>query len=485
MAMGMATLLSRVINMIALVFLARLLEPEDFGAVALALVLFSTIRLFSGLGMQSALIHSKRDQSEIAFQAFLVTVLTSLFIFLVIVTRPSFFASLLGNPDLVPVILLLSPLILLHSLSLIPEGLLRKDLMFGKVSSASIISSFFEKGVAVGLAFLGFGLWSLVYGYLTASLISLIVLWILCPGWEWIKPKAWNRKAMKELLQYGMQSTGSGFMSFFNSNWDDWLVGRVLGSASLGFYSRAYSITNQTIAGFNRAVLSGVLFPSYAKIQDDKERLSSFYIKSLGIVALVMAPIAMGVFIIAPEMIPIVLGEKWLPMVTTLQIFAFMGLVRPLAGSTAPLFQATGHPDFNFRVGLVIAAIMVPLVFLLLNWGIEGVATAVTVSYCVGFLFNVYQVHRILPGTARKMIGAILPAIVAVGFMMIGVYLLKKPLSQLVGGEHNVISLILMIGVGAAIYITVAFLLRKSLILEAISIIRGVFEGRRKRLVLN
>ena len=253
--------------------------------------------------------------------------------------------------------------------------------MFGKLSGASIISNFFEKGITVGLAFLGFGLWSLVYGYLAAALINLILLWIACPGWEWLKPKPWNSRVMKELFQYGGQSTGSGFMSFFNSNWDDWLVGRVLGPASLGFYSRAYSLTNQTIAGFNRSVLTGVLFPSYTKIQDEKERLSRFYIKSLGIVALIMAPIAMGIFIISAEMIPIVLGEKWLPMVTTLQIFAFMGLVRPLAGSTAPLFQATGRPNYNFRVGLVMAAVMIPLVFLLLNWGIEGVALAVAAAY--------------------------------------------------------------------------------------------------------
>ena len=120
MAMGTAMLLSRAINLIALVFLARLLEPGDFGVVALALVLISTTRLFSSLGMPSALIHSKRNQDEIAFQAFAVTVLFSLLIFLVVIAGAPFFASLLGNPDLVPVILWLSPLILLKAWVLVP-----------------------------------------------------------------------------------------------------------------------------------------------------------------------------------------------------------------------------------------------------------------------------------------------------------------------------------------------------------------------------
>jgi len=478
--MAVATMGSRMIGVVASVFVARLLHPRDFGAVAMAMILVSITKLFSGLGLGNALIHSRLDKRKIAFQAFVVTVLASLLLFLIVNAAPSFFAALLGDPEVTPVIRWLSALIILDALSLVPTALLKKEMMFEQVSKSVLISEALYNGVALGLAFLDFGLWSLVYAQLANSLTKLLIVWIAYPGWDWLIPKHWDWGAMKSLLRYGIQSTGSSLLSFFNSNWDDWLVGRVLGSTSLGFYTKAYSLTNKTIAGFNRSVINSVLFPSYSKIQDEKERLSRFYIKSLSMVALIMAPLSMGVLIIAAELIPILLGEKWVPMVPTLQIFAFMALVRPLAGSTAPLFQAVGHPDFNLRAGLVLLVVMAPLMFLLLNRGIAGVAVAVTVSYAVGFVYNIYQVHKVLPGTASKMVPAILPALFASCTMMLGVQLSKAPLLRFAGGQYNWVSLGAMIAIGAVIYILTAFLVQRALILETVRLLMSVFKGRRR-----
>lgn len=481
--MATATMGSRVMGIVASVFLARLLDPQDFGIFALAMILVSTTKILSGLGMGNALIYSRLDKRRIAFQAFVATILVSLVAFLIINANPSFFAALLGDPEVVPVIRWLSTLILLDGLALVPTALLRKELMFGQVSKSVLVTEVSYYGVALGLAYLGFGLWSLVYARLASSLTTLLVVWVVCPGWDWLIPKRWDWGAMKGLLQYGIKGMGSSVLSFFNSNWDDWLVGRVLGSTSLGFYTKAYSLTNKTIAGFNRTVISGVLFPSYSKIQDEKERLSRFYIKSLGMVALIMAPLSMGVFIIAAELVPIMLGEKWVPMVTTLQIFAFMALVRPLAGSTAPLFQAVGHPEFNLRAGLALLVVMGPLMFLLLARGIAGVAVAVTTSYVVGFMFNVYQVHKVLPGTASKMVPAILPAMFASCTMMLGVQLSKAPLLRFAGGQYDWVSVGAMVAIGAVIYALTAFLVQRALILETIHLMISVFKGGNHRVL--
>ena len=476
--MGGAELGSRLIGMVGLVFLARLLDPEDFGTVGLAMVLLGAVRLFSGLGLEPALIHSKMERDKAASHVFAVTMLTNGILFLVVISSSVFFAELLGDASLAEVLRWLAFLILLEGLALVPRATLRKDLKFGHIGRANFTAEVVYFLGALGLAYLGYGFWSLVIARLMSSFTKLSMLWIGSHSLRWVIPRSWDWTAIRELLNYGIRSAGSGFMSFFNSNWDDWLVGRTLGVGALGFYSRAYKLTNQAIVGINRKVISGVLFPSYAKIQDEPERVSRVYLKALGMVALVMTPLALGLFIISGELVPVLLGEKWLPMVPALRIFAVMAFIRPLSGSTAPLFQALGHPSFNLRVGILQTVIMVPSVLLLLGQGIVGVAGGVVVAYLIGFLYNIYQVNKILPGTAGKMLPAILPAAVAGSIMMLGIQLSKKTALGLANGQHNVFSIGFMVIVGAVIYGLLALILQRGLILEATSLFIGSLKRR-------
>ena len=476
--MGGAQLIARPIRILGLIVLARLLTPRDFGLVALAMILIGTSDLFSGLGMGRALIHTKRDTQQVAFHALIVTFLFSSFLFVIVFTLAPFFAQLLGDPEVTPIIRALSPVLVLDSIFLVPNALLRKEMMFGRVGAAKIASGLMQKGVAIAFALLGYGVWSLVYGELARTATQLLVLSFVYPGRYWLRPRRWVWEPVKELLRFGIPSTGSGFLSYLNSNWDDWLVGRMLGSTALGFYSKAYDLSNKGIATINQTVLNSVLFPSYARIQHKKERLARMYLKGLGMIALVLTPLSLGLFVIAPEAIPIVLGNKWIPMIPALQVFAFMALVRPLAASTSPLFQAVGRPELNLRLGLVVLGVMAPLVLLLLDRGIVGVALGVTASYIVGFIVAIFVVNKVLPGTGPRMVPAILPALVAGIVMVLSVQLSKEPLLGLSGGEPNLITLGAMIAIGAVTYIVTAFLIQRTLILETISLFWSVFRGR-------
>lgn len=484
--MAIATMAAHPIGLIALIILARLLDPSDFGIVALAMLVFSTMRLFSDLGTSSALIHSPFDRKEISFPAFLITALVSLSLCGVVNLSPGLLAGFLGNQEVIPILRGLSILIVLDALSVTPEAILRKELMFGRISRVMLLSNILDNVIGVTCAFFGFGLWSLVYGKLGGATVQLILIWLVCPGWDWlIPPKQWEWGKVRQLLAFGMGSTGGGLVNFFNSHWDDWLVGRTLGATALGFYDKAYGLTNNTIAGLNRSVISAVLFPSYAKIQNEKERLAKAYIKGLSISAMVMAPLAMGVLAVADELVPLVFGEKWIAMIPALQIFAFMALARPMAGTTSPLFRALGRPDYDFRAGLVVGVIMVPMALLLLDRGIEGVAVAVTVSYICGFFYNIYQVQRLLPEAAAQMIPAVLPAVIASAVMVAGVYLVETPLQQLAGGHHTILSLGLLILCGAVLYLGMTFLMQRSLVLELADLTRAIFRKKKTRLALN
>ena len=127
MWMSVAHFGARPLRTLALIFLARLLEPQDFGLVALAMILITATDLFSGLGMGNALIHTKENLRKVAFEAFAVTVLFSTLIFLIVFTQARFFAGLLGDLQVTPIIRWLSLMIITESLSLVPNALLRKQ----------------------------------------------------------------------------------------------------------------------------------------------------------------------------------------------------------------------------------------------------------------------------------------------------------------------------------------------------------------------
>jgi len=472
MQIGGATIGIRIISIVSGIVLARLLDPRDFGLVALVQVVLSTAGYFSGLGLAAAVIQSQTDRGKVAFQAFVVTAVAGTVLFLVLVINAGFFAALLGNTEIISIFRWLSITVLLGTLMGVPEALLQKELLFGRASAIVIICELLHTALAVGMALGGLGVWSLVYASVARSFVNLALIWMMCPGWDWLIPKPWDRQIMTTLMRFGLQITGSGVMSFFYSIIDSYSVGRFLGAAPLGFYSKAYEFTIRTVYGFS-SVISVVLLPSYARIQNEKERLSRAYLKSLRVVSFLTVPMSMGIFITAPEMVSTLLGEKWLPMIAPLEVMAFVGLIMPISASTAALFSSTGRPDYNMRAGAVVTVVLIPMIFLLLGSGITGVAFAVLIAHVLGFAFNIYQVHTILEHTASKMLPAVFPALIGTAVMMMCVQFSKPVLLFFGGGAITIASLIVMVFVGIIIYSSVLYVIQRSLVIELVGLAIG------------
>ena len=475
--MGGATLSLRLISVVSGILLARLLDPKDFGIVALAQVVLGTTNLFSGFGLGAAVVQSQEERGKVAYQSFVITSISGLTLFTVIFFSADLFAGFLGNANVTTVLQWMSVTVLLAAWSIVPEALLQKDLLFGKISGAMVIAELLYVAIALSLAFLGAGLWSLVYASLARSLLTLVLLWVLCPGWEWVRPKRWDGPLMKRLLSFGVHSTGGGIVTFFYSIIDNLIVGKWLGAQALGFYSRAYDFTRRTVDQVTN-VVGAVLLPSYAKIQSDAPRLSRAYLKSLRLISFLVVPVSLGLFITGPEMVETLLGAKWIPMVAAFQILALASLVKPLSATTSALFLSIGRPVYNLRAGLVVVGVMLPLIFLLLGFGIEGVAVAVLCAQIVGFAYNMLQVRSVLQSTASRMLPAIAPALTAAAPMLAIIALIKDPLRALAGGGHTVLTLAGLVLVGAVAYLGLLYLLQRGLLRELVSLTLGRIRSR-------
>lgn len=470
MSMGGATVALRLITIVTGILLARILDPSDYGIVALAQVVLGTLNLFSGLGLGGAVVQSREDRRVVAFQSFCVNAATGVLLLAVVMAIADVCAAVLGNPELASVLRTLAPVALLGNLAIVPEALLQKELLFGKVSAAVLAAELVNIGVSLLMAYAGYGLWSLVFGSLTRWTTYNILIWVISPRRDWLAAGPWNGEVMKRLLRFGISSTGGGVITFVYANTDSIIVGKWLGATALGYYSKAYDFTSRTVDSINN-VIGSVLMPSYSLIQGEPERLSRAYLKSLRLIAIVTVPVAMGMFITAPEVIAVVLGAKWMPMVAPFQVLASVSVVKPLSATTSALFMSLGKPVNNLRAGVVVLLIMLPMIFLLLGLDTAGVALAVLFAHIGGFLFNMYQVRHVLPGTAARMIPAAMPAVLATAVMVGVVWLVKGPLGNLVGGQHNLVSVFLMVGVGGMVYAAMVFALQGALLKEILGLI--------------
>ncbi len=469
MIMGGVNITLRVITMVSSVLLMNVLDVDDFGIMGTAMIVLYTTNLFAGLGLTSALIQSQANRAQVAFQSFLVTSGVGVLLFVIIYLNVDTFAALLGKPAIAPILVWLAPLVIIGGLGMIPDALMQKQMMFSRISLIVIVSEFTYIGMAVGLAYAGYGLWSLVYAILTKSLLVLILGWILTPGWEWITPRPWDGALMKRLLSFGLQSTGGGIATFIYSLIDVTAVARWLGTTQLGFYQKSFDFTSRTVDGLN-GVLGSVLLPSYVLIQADSERLSRAYLKSLRLISFIIVPVALGMLIVAPEMVATFLEPRWEPMVIPFQVLCVASMIKPLSATTSVLFTSTGKPGYNLKAGIVVILVLVPMIVLLLPYGIVGVAFAVLTAQLLGFAYNIYQVGLVLDRTASRMPAAIAPSLVAAGLMLAGVMAMKAILSQFGIVLATIPAVIVLVAGGGIVYSVVLYLMQRNLVREVVGL---------------
>jgi O-antigen/teichoic acid export membrane protein len=477
LAMGGATIALRGISIVTSFLLANLLDPVAFGIVSAATIVLSTTNLFSGLGLGSALVQTQADRGKAAYQSFVINVATGVVLTLIILINAAGFAGLLGHPEITPVLQWMSVLVILGSLTIVPEALMQKDLLFGKLSKIVMVSELWNIGAALALAYMGFGYWSLVWASISKLVLNVVLYWRLAPGREWLERKPWDGPLMKSLLRFGVHTTGGGIVTYVYSIIDNLTVVRWLGTNALGLYGKAYDFTSRSVDSINN-VLAQVLLPSYARIQGEADRLARAYLKSVRLISFVTVPVSMGMVITAPEVVSTLLKPQWLPMIPAFQVLACVGLVKPLSASTSALFLSTGRPVYNLRAGLVVLFAMIPLFALLLPYGIVGIAFSVLIAHIIGLAFNAYQAQKVLKGIAPRMLLTPIPALAAGLLMMAAVQLSKEPLRAIGGGTHGIASVVIMVFIGVTIYTVALYFMQREQVLEVKELIFARFRRR-------
>jgi O-antigen/teichoic acid export membrane protein len=445
-------------SLLALFILARILDPEDLGVVALAWTVLYFVEQIQETGVGSALIHRRTEVERAAASALLYAPVVSALLYLAVFALAPAIGRFLHSPDLVDVLRVMALVLVFRGLAVVPGAILERNLDFRSRTIAELTAAFAQVGVFVGLAVAGFGVWSLVFGNLVAAAVQTALYWLFVP---WLpSPFMASRRILLELMRYGRFVGAHNILVVVNNTVDNVVVSRVLGTASVGLYSVAFRL-----AGFPNSVIGFIvtrpMFAVYSTLQHDLPAVRSAYVRTLQRIALLSLPASLGIAIAAEPIVSTLLGDTWLPAVPALRILAIYALIKPFGGVSAEALKGMGMPQWNLVFDVVYVATVVPaLVVLTRAFELEGAATSMLIAIAAATLPAVIVTARKLQLSAVELGRALAPSALC-SALVAGCLLALLPRSQ---SMAPVAGLALLVSVGVVVYVSTTAVFARSVI---------------------
>jgi O-antigen/teichoic acid export membrane protein len=320
----LSTLIVAASQLLQISVLARYLDPSDFGLLAIITMVIGFSQMFVDFGISSAIIHKQNVTHKQLSTLYWLNILTAGFIYFIIVIIAPFIAKFYHEPKLSSLIILTSITIIIQSFGKQFFVLFEKKLQFNTLAKIDIAAALIGLITAIILATSGFGVYALIYPLILSMSIKSLS-WIVT-GLHYHRPEFYiNLRDVKEFIVFGMYQTGSGIVSYFNSQFDIIIIGKVFGSETLGLYSIIKQLVMRPAQIIN-PIMTRVTFPTMATVQDNTQKLKEIYLRTINYLSSVNFPIYIVMVILAPEIVTIFLGAKWLNGVTLFQILSIFAL---------------------------------------------------------------------------------------------------------------------------------------------------------------
>jgi O-antigen/teichoic acid export membrane protein len=397
-----------VIQLAVTALLARVLSPESFGHMAVLLAALTVADLVLELGLSHALVQKATLGPYDVGTAMTTSVLIAGAMSGLVITGAPLIAGFFAAEGLERELQVLALVFPVAAVGSSCEALLQKRMDFRGltlIESGSYVLGFLP--VSVALALLGYGTWALVLA--TIARLTLRSALLLFSARRDLSLRV-SLEAAKSLLLFGGGVTIAKAAGWVARNADTVIVGRALGVDAMGAYSQAYKLMNMSVTLFAK-VIERVLFPAFSQVQDDLERTRALYRLSFAAVALTMGPASAALFVLAPEVVALVLGAGWGAAVAPVQILALGIAFRTTTKITSALLLASGQLRGVIQRQAVFAIVLVGAAFFGARWGLPGVAAAVSASLLLQQLLLGSLARSVLAVDGKELTRAVLPAV--------------------------------------------------------------------------
>jgi O-antigen/teichoic acid export membrane protein len=390
--LGTFKVASQTFSWIATIIIARILLPEDYGIMEMATILTGYVALFSELGLGAAIIQRETINEE---------ELSSLFWFLVfwgvtlavgcmLLAYPT--VAIFSERRLLSVTQSVSVLFIIGSFIIIPKNILNRELRFKTIGIIETISVTISCVVMIVIAKSGGGVWTLIGGHIIREVLRCILFYCIS---SWRPQLHFNLKEIRPYLKFGINVAGTSSLHYIIAKSDRFFCGKILGTGNLGYYSLALqlaSVPNDKLI----YLIKTVSFPIFSRYQKSYEEFNRFYLKITNLIAFIVFPVYIGGIFLSDELIPLVLGSKWTPMIFPFKLLCITQLINSMGTLVGISNTAQGRPHWNFYMALI-SVIVLPFGFFVSSkYGLNSLPIPwITVYPLLTFVFLYITLRKI------------------------------------------------------------------------------------------
>ncbi|MBT1070890.1 lipopolysaccharide biosynthesis protein [Pelotalea chapellei] len=391
--LGGASLLSQAATWLSTIVVARILNPSDYGLIALAGIYIGFAEYVNEFGIGTAIIQKKDLDPQDIRGLYTISILLGAAMTLLTILLAPAVAAYFKEDRLIGIIQFLSPNFLVNAAKSVQRNLMIREMKFTELAKMDGGSRIITSLGALGLAMAGFGVWTLAAQYLLQNVI--VFIWSFAyerrlPG------KVVNFDRLKEMLVFGAGITGTNILYCTNRNIDQFIVGKMLGKMTLGSYSFAQTLADKPFEKL-LSIFNQVFFPVFSRIQDDPQKTKSYFMSIMEKELFILTPIFLMIILTAQDLVHVVLGSKWELMILPLQLFALIAVFKYLENRISMMYRSRGKSRAQLVFTSLVAVVMSVALFtggkhagltgVLAAWGIAY--PLIVMGYLRGFLLYI------------------------------------------------------------------------------------------------
>lgn len=462
---------AHLVTFIVSIILARILDPEVYGTIALVTVITTILQVFVDSGLGNALIQ-KKDADDTDFSTvFYFNIVMCFGLYAILFFISPLIASFYKMPELTNVIRVLGMTLIISGLKNVQHAYVAKNMLFKKFFFATLGGTICAAVAGIVMAIYGFGVWALVAQYLFNLIIDTVILWFTV---KWRPKKLFSWSRLKILFSYGWKLLVASLLETIYNDIRQLIIGKKYSSEDLAFYNKGKQFPNFVVTNINSAIKS-VLLPTMAKQQDNKLVVKVMTRRAIKTSSFIMWPLMVGLGVCAEPIVRLLLTDKWLFCVPYLRIFCFTYAFYPIHTANLNAIKAIGRSDIFLRLEIIKKAIGMVLLLSTMWFGVMIMAYSLLISTLISSFVNAYPNKKLLGYSYWEQIKDILPSLllsVCMGAIVYCVHFIGLP---------EIWTLLIQVIVGVLIYVIGAKIFKFESFDYILNLLKSFFKKRKTK----
>jgi O-antigen/teichoic acid export membrane protein len=440
----------QVIQFVVQIIIARILSPNDYGSLTLIMVFISIANMFVNSGFGAALIQKKEVDETDFSSVFYLNLGVSIVLYIVLFFTSPFIANFYNDFMLIPVIRVLSITIIFGAINTIHNATLSRKMKFKKSFLVQLGGNIASGVVGISMAFMGFGVWSLVFSIIASTLVGTIILWYTV---KWQPKLLFSLSKLRRMFKYSSNILVSGLIEVISNNLYSLVIGKLYNNQMLGYYNRGQNIPNLVVSNINSPI-TAVMFPALSHCQGNKHQFKNIVRRSVVTSCFIVFPIMVGLACISEPLTILLLTDKWLPSVPFMQLSCITFAFWPIHTANVEAISAMGRSDICLKLQVIKKTILISALVITIPFGIYTMMIGSIFTSIISTFINAWPNKSLFNYSVKEQWTDISPSLLLA--LAMGTFVYGFNLFDL----NPVVTILLQVITGALIYIGCAYMFR-------------------------